>query len=95
MRIYALIPDEYLSEAESGNVFFRANCTLGKDSSNTMVLVLTVVDEHQRAKNGTELIAEVEVLAKVENVSRDVVFSDENNRSAESAISSTITIDKS
>lgn len=59
MKIYALIPDDYLKEAQSGLFTFRAYGALGINDAKEMTLIITVRDEEQKVINGTQYIADL------------------------------------
>lgn len=59
MKIYALIPDEYLQEASDGNLEFETKCTLGKNTTGEMTLIVTVSDGSGKVMGGTQYIADL------------------------------------
>ena len=60
MRILALIPDEYLREAEAGPGFrFHPVCTIGRDGEGNVALFIRVEDQQGNALNGTQFIADL------------------------------------
>jgi hypothetical protein len=62
MKIYALIPDDYLTEANDMNLEFNTNCTLGKNSSGEMTLIVKVTDGNGKTINGTQYISDLILL---------------------------------
>mgnify|MGYP001577837544 CR=1 FL=1 len=59
MKIYALIPDNYLTEADKSNIEFNTSCSLGKNSNGEMTLIIKVADENGKTINGTQYIADL------------------------------------
>lgn len=72
MKIFALIPDNYLREAESCHLEFETKCVLGKNAVNEMTLIVRVKDADGKTINGTQYIADLnEPTTNIHNVSNE------------------------
>lgn len=59
MKIYALIPDDYLREASVNGFSFETKCTLAKNDGGEMTLIITISDAEGKVKGGTQYIADL------------------------------------
>lgn len=59
MKIFALIPDEFLEEAKECNFYFDTKCCLGLNDKKEITLIVTVKDADGKVINGTQYIADM------------------------------------
>ena len=59
MKIFALIPDNYLKEAEGCALYFDVKCCLGLNAAIEMTLIIRVNDAEGKIINGTQFIADL------------------------------------
>lgn len=59
MKIFALIPDNYLKAAMDCALHFDVKCCLGLNAEKEMTLILKVNDSEGKIINGTQYIADL------------------------------------
>jgi hypothetical protein len=59
MKIYALIPDDYISEASVAGFTFETTCALAKNGEGELTLIIKIKGSDGKPVNGTQYIADL------------------------------------